>query len=413
MYAAAGGASIASRRKQKRLLLHKRGGSGGGVVGGAGRGAVSSAVTSGEHHHQAQGQGRGFPGGNIHHLNHYNHHNHHNQSNQQQARTKSAPFPSSRQSRISRPPNLHPPLPSSAQHQCQPNNQHHHHHHHHHQHQQQQLIPVSPITFPISPPPLSVSLESSKSLTYSVSKSNHFPFPPPPDLRVSSSTELQCSGQSQAQGKAAWQGCSRPSPLPLTPVSPIGSRAGDGLNYKTKQCEAHRRWMKRNRIRDASYCYGSSGEEEEDGQEWSGGRRRGEVSAAVNTVLYAGLGTTALGLVISFVGTGEKGFQSSELRLVGPSLLCAGLLCCLLRVLLCLCLCHCGKCQWGSSSSAAMKSDKLEKASAKEQNNVQPAPSLLTASLLPPLRSVAATVSPPPPAVKGRELLLSAAQLSE
>lgn len=156
-------------------------------------------------------------------------------------------------------------------------------------------------------------------------------------------------------------------------------------------------------IRDASYCYGSSGEEEEDGQEYDGGRRRGEVSAAVNTVLYAGLGTTALGLVISFVGTGEKGFQSSELRLVGPSLLCAGLLCCLLRVLLCLCLCHCGKCRWGSRGSEKV-------AKAKDQNNIPPAPPLLTTALLPPLR---ATVSPPPPAVKGRELLLSAAQLSE
>lgn len=54
---------------------------------------------------------------------------------------------------------------------------------------------------------------------------------------------LQCGGQ--GPGKAAWQGCARPSPLPLSPASPQGSR---GEGYKTKQCEAHRRWMKRNRV---------------------------------------------------------------------------------------------------------------------------------------------------------------------
>jgi len=52
---------------------------------------------------------------------------------------------------------------------------------------------------------------------------------------------FQCGGQ--GPGKAAWQGCNRPSPLPLSPTSP-GYRDG----YRTKQCEAHRRWMKRNRV---------------------------------------------------------------------------------------------------------------------------------------------------------------------
>lgn len=130
----------------------------------------------------------------------------------------------------------------------------------------------------------------------------------------------------------------------------------------------------------------------------------------MNTVLYAGLGTTALGLVISFVGTGEKGFQSSELRLVGPSLLCAGLLCCLLRVLLCLCLCHCGDCQWRKPQTTKTQKSAAQPQTPKDQNNVQAPSQLLTASLLTPMR---ATVSPPPPVQKGRELLLSAAQLSE
>lgn len=44
-------------------------------------------------------------------------------------------------------------------------------------------------------------------------------------------------------------------------------------------------------------------------------------STFANAVLYIGLGTIALGLVIAFVGTGEKGFKTVELRLIGPSLI--------------------------------------------------------------------------------------------
>lgn len=41
-------------------------------------------------------------------------------------------------------------------------------------------------------------------------------------------------------------------------------------------------------------------------------------STFANAFLYIGLGTIALGLVIAFVGTGEKGFKTTELRLIGP-----------------------------------------------------------------------------------------------
>lgn len=93
-------------------------------------------------------------------------------------------------------------------------------------------------------------------------------------------------------------------------------------------------------------------------------------SSFANAFLYVGLGTVAIGLVISFVGTGEKGFKTTELRLIGPSLIgefytllycliillathsnsplpalslssiaCAGigLICCILRILFCIC----------------------------------------------------------------------------
>lgn len=50
-----------------------------------------------------------------------------------------------------------------------------------------------------------------------------------------------------------------------------------------------------------------------------------------------GLGTTAIGGVIFFVGTGEKGFKTLELRMIGPTLIVCGILCCIIRVLLCAC----------------------------------------------------------------------------
>lgn len=131
----------------------------------------------------------------------------------------------------------------------------------------------------------------------------------------------------------------------------------------------------------------------------------------MNTVLYVGLGTTALGLVISFVGTGEKGFLSPQLRLVGPSLLCAGLLCCLFRVLLCLCLCRCGPCRWRFCHVASHKKEKAKKANACLTGT------LPTASLLPTARQQERPIAPisrsMSPATKGHELLLSPAQLPE
>ncbi|XP_003693071.1 uncharacterized protein LOC100864906 [Apis florea] len=359
MYAAAGGASIANRRKQKRLQLNRR----------VAENTIPSrlkTIPASQHHY---------------------HHQHHHPS--KFARPHVVPPSSTPQ----------PQPPSSTFHLSIDRRR--------HVEKCQQVTPVSPIQFPISPPPL--SLESPSSVTCAT-KSN-FPFPPTSilDLRVSpSSSELQCGG---GPGKAAWQGCSRPSPLPLSPMSPHACR-GDG--YKTKQCEAHRRWMKRNRIRDASYCYGSSGEDDEEDGSSNANRRRGEVSAAVNTVLYAGLGTTALGLVISFVGTGEKGFLSPELRLVGPSLLCAGLLCCLFRVLLCLCLCRCGQCRWRFCHVASDKKEKVRKTEAR------PAGTLPTASLLSPTRqrqqqqqSAMSSSGAASSSTKAHELLLSPAQLPE
>ncbi|KAL1404126.1 hypothetical protein pipiens_005454 [Culex pipiens pipiens] len=118
-----------------------------------------------------------------------------------------------------------------------------------------------------------------------------------------------------AQGRAAWLERGRRCSVQEAPAS------------------CHRRWVKRNRIQDSSL--GGSSDDED-----LLGVLRGPSSFA-NAFLYVGLGTIAIGLVIAFVGTGEKGFKTVELRLIGPSLIGLGLFCCILRILFCICPSHC------------------------------------------------------------------------
>ncbi|CAB3224379.1 unnamed protein product [Arctia plantaginis] len=88
------------------------------------------------------------------------------------------------------------------------------------------------------------------------------------------------------------------------------------------------KWHRNNRVRDASY--GSSSESDGEAEGAAGD------SWGVARLLYAGLGTLAVGLVVYFVGTGDKGFKTPALRLVGPSLIVAGLACCILRICFCI-----------------------------------------------------------------------------
>ncbi|XP_075973789.1 uncharacterized protein LOC142975032 isoform X1 [Anticarsia gemmatalis] len=88
------------------------------------------------------------------------------------------------------------------------------------------------------------------------------------------------------------------------------------------------KWHRNNRVRDASYGSSSESDGEADGAAGD--------SWGVARLLYAGLGTLAVGLVVYFVGTGDKGFKTPALRLVGPSLIVAGLACCVLRICFCI-----------------------------------------------------------------------------
>ena len=54
-----------------------------------------------------------------------------------------------------------------------------------------------------------------------------------------------------------------------------------------------------------------------------------------NLLLYLGLGLVAIGLIITFVGLGEKGFRTVELKLVGPVLVGGGVVLVFVRIMLC------------------------------------------------------------------------------
>ena len=60
-----------------------------------------------------------------------------------------------------------------------------------------------------------------------------------------------------------------------------------------------------------------------------------EKSGRSNMILYIGLGMVCVGLVVTFVGLGDKGFQTLELQLVGPSLIGCGVLFTILQILYC------------------------------------------------------------------------------
>jgi len=63
--------------------------------------------------------------------------------------------------------------------------------------------------------------------------------------------------------------------------------------------------------------------------------KRQRISTNLNIILYIGLGTMAIGLIITFVGIGEKGFKTIQLRLVGPMLILVGVILIVIRVIMC------------------------------------------------------------------------------
>ncbi|XP_021207813.1 uncharacterized protein LOC114240687 isoform X2 [Bombyx mandarina] len=132
-----------------------------------------------------------------------------------------------------------------------------------------------------------------------------------------------------AAGRAAWQEAAALS------VGGGGAGAGGAArrcsvlgDHPGARRDPRGKWHRNNRVRDASYGSSSDSDGELEGisgEPWG-----------VARLLYAGLATLAVGLVVYFVGTGDKGFKTPALRLVGPSLIVAGLACCLLRIAFCI-----------------------------------------------------------------------------
>ncbi|EEB13326.1 conserved hypothetical protein [Pediculus humanus corporis] len=127
-------------------------------------------------------------------------------------------------------------------------------------------------------------------------------------------------------GKAAWQDRELFHELDRRKSICIPSEIH--TTSKVKQKEAHRRWVRKNRIQDLSLDDRNSDEDD---------ILYGVQNSAANLLLYVGLGTMCVGMIIAFVGTGEKGFKTMELRLIGPSLIGAGILIIILRIMLCVC----------------------------------------------------------------------------
>jgi len=74
---------------------------------------------------------------------------------------------------------------------------------------------------------------------------------------------------------------------------------------------------------------------------------RRQEEGGVSALLYVGLGLISVGMVITFVGLGDKGFKSMQLRMVGPGLVGLGLLFTFLRVLLCIVPPYINRCRRG------------------------------------------------------------------
>lgn len=108
-----------------------------------------------------------------------------------------------------------------------------------------------------------------------------------------------------------------------------GATGGGGksvADHRLRADKAYKKWIERHRIGDS---LGSS----YDSVHLTKSKKK---LVDTDIVLWTGLTSLVTGTIVSFVGLGEKGFRSKELRLLGPVLSAFGLALCLVRVGLCL-----------------------------------------------------------------------------
>ena len=54
-----------------------------------------------------------------------------------------------------------------------------------------------------------------------------------------------------------------------------------------------------------------------------------------NTILYTGFGLAAVGLIVTFLGLGTRGFKTLEVKMLGPGLVILGVMLGVVRLLFC------------------------------------------------------------------------------
>ncbi|KAF0287765.1 hypothetical protein FJT64_013835 [Amphibalanus amphitrite] len=101
--------------------------------------------------------------------------------------------------------------------------------------------------------------------------------------------DAQSERNSQASGKLVWE---RPETTDVT-------------QYKTQALAAHRRWVRRNQVEDTNSAVLRKGQT---------GTCSG--SAVANVILYVGFGMIGVGMIMTFVGLGERGRRQSGRELI-------------------------------------------------------------------------------------------------
>ena len=114
--------------------------------------------------------------------------------------------------------------------------------------------------------------------------------------------------------------------------------SGEGKTYSAEHRlraeRAYQKWLKKQKEADrmdhkTSYIVAKRAAEEAGGG-----------FSACDLLLWLGMAVLVSGLIVSFVGLGEKGFRTNYLRLLGPALCTTGLSAIVIRIFFCCCCCR-------------------------------------------------------------------------
>lgn len=120
----------------------------------------------------------------------------------------------------------------------------------------------------------------------------------------------------------AWDGSSDASGYDGSQLGLAHDASNEAIEHRLRADKAYKKWLRRHRVADSlSASYNP--------------KHSKKTAAAIDMLMWIGLVILMMGMIISFVGLGEKGFRTHELRLVGPILSGFGLALCIFRIGLC------------------------------------------------------------------------------